>query len=182
MPDSDTYDIWVVNDPDGPVLYFPVPTGSPAPPSEHVNQHRQRAGRGSTPDGLIEGVWERTRQRLGAKGTRLVAEIADPEVERRRAAQRAATMARGAEAAAWAPEDLLAEPEPAARPPRRTPARKATSSRTSKAGARPRRTTPKPPPAPKKPVPEEPEERMCPSCFMVRRLERFDGDLCEFCA
>lgn len=169
MPDSDTYDIWVVNDPDGPVLYFPVPTASPASPVEHVNQHRQRAGRGSTPDGLIEGVWERTRQRLGAKGTRLVAEIADPDVERRRAAQRAATMARGADAAAWAPEDLLAQPEPAPTPPRRTAARTSASSRTKRPAARPRRSTPKAPPAPKKPVPEEPEERMCPSCFSCVR-------------
>lgn len=180
MPDNDTYDIWVLNDPDGPVLYFPVRSSSPAPPSEHVNQHRQRAGRGSVPDGLIEGVWERTRQRLGAKGVRLVAEIADPEVERRRAAQRAATMARAAEAAAWAPDELFTEPDPEPASPRRPATRKKKAS--SRAGARPRRTTPKAPPTPRKPAPEEPEERMCPSCFMMRRLDRFDGDLCEFCA
>ena len=52
-----------------------------------------------------------------------MAEIADPEVETRRAAQRAATMARGADAVAWAPEELLAEPEPA---PRKAPKKKAS--------------------------------------------------------
>ena len=187
MPDTETYDVWVINDADGPVLYFPVPSASAAPPSEHVARHRQQAARTTAPDGLIEGVWSRARQRL-AGTPRLVAEIADPEVEPRRAAQRAATMARGADAVAWAPEELLAEPEPPAKPARRaTPARASSSSGTSRPAStrtpRPR-ATPKPKPAPKvRPKPAEPEERLCPSCFMMRRTDQFPpgSETCEFC-
>ena len=187
MPDSETYDVWVINDPDGPVLYFPVPSSSAAPPSEHVARHRQHAARASAPEGLIEGVWSRARQRL-AGGASLVAEIADPEVETRRAAQRAATMARGADAVAWAPEELLAEPEPA---PKKRAAPRSRPSASSSGTAAPRTAAPRPTrprPAPKpKPAPPakpaEPEERMCPSCFMMRSPDQFpaDADVCEFC-
>lgn len=186
MPDTETYDVWVINDDDGPVLYFPVPSVSAAPPGEHVARHRQHAARASAPDGLIEGVWSRARQRLAGSSS-LVAEIADPEVEPRRAAQRAATMARGADAVAWAPDELLAEPEPAPRPARRTPAPRASSSSGTSRPSTPRtprtprpRATPAPAPKPK---PTEPEERVCPSCFMMRRADQFpaDSDVCTFC-
>ena len=195
MPDTETetYDVWVINDADGPVLYFPVPSSSAAPPGEHVARHRQHAARASAPDGLIEGVWSRARQRLAASGASLVAEIADPEVETRRAAQRAATMARGADAVAWAPEELLAEPEPAPRKAPKKKASKRTASRPASSGsARTARTagtrSARPRPAPKKPAPAstptEPEERMCPSCFMMRSVDQFPegSDVCEFCA
>lgn len=181
MPDETPYDVWVINDPDGPVLYFPVESSSTASPGEHVTRLRQQAVRASAPEGLIEGVWSRARQRLAGPPDRLVAEIADPEVEPRRAAQRAATMARGADAAAWAPEDLLAEPEPAPRPaPRpRTPRPTTTTRPATRRKATPtRRTEPKaaPPPA-------EPEERVCPSCFMMRRTDQFTPDgVCTFCS
>lgn len=183
MPDAETYDVWVISDADGPVLYFPVPSASSAPPADHVAHHRQHAARASAPAGLIEGVWSRARQRL-ASGAGLVAEIADPEVEVRRAAQRAATMARGADAAAWAPDELLAAPEPAPKPARRVPARASSSSGTArpKPARTPRpRATPTPRPT-ARPKPAEPAEQMCPSCFMMRRSDQFDGDVCEFCA
>ena len=191
MPDTETetYDVWVINDADGPVLYFPVPSSSVVAPRDHVARHRQHAARASAPDGLIEGVWPRARQRLAASGASLVAEIADPEVETRRAAQRAATMARGADAVAWAPEELLAEPEPAPRKAPRKASPRASSRSTSSGSTRTAGTrSSRPRPAPKKPAPApkpaEPEERMCPSCFMMRSVDQFpdDSEVCEFCA
>jgi hypothetical protein len=194
MPDSDTYDVWVINDPDGPVLYFPVASTSAAPPGDHVALHRRHAARTGAPEGLIEGVWTRARQRLAAPSARLVAEIADPEVETRRAAQRAATMARASDAAAWAPEELLAEPEPD-RTPRSSPRRTGGGSNSGARPARPRSAagTARPRPAqpratkpratkPRSATPSEPEEKVCPSCFMMRRTDQFTDDgTCEFC-
>lgn len=186
-PDSpDTYDIWVINDPDGPVLYFPVVSDAPTPPGDHVARHRQQATRATAPDGLIEGVWTRARQRLAGPPGRLVAEIADPEVEARRAAQRAATMARGTEAVAWAPEELLVEPEPV---PKRAPARRSATSGPAKAGApgrspgstATRRPPPGPRPAPAR-TPAEPAEAVCRHCFMMRRVDQIDAEgVCSFC-
>lgn len=177
MPETETYDVWVISDPAGPVLYFPVDTGSAAPPSEHVARHRQHAVRASSPDGLIEGVWPRARQRLAGPPDRLVAEIADPEVEARRAAQRAATLARGADAAAWAPDELLAEPEPAPRPRPAPKRRSAPASSTTRRSTTPRTAAP----AKKKTAPSEPEEAVCRVCFMMRRVDQLDDGVCEFC-
>lgn len=178
MPGPETYDVWVVSDPDGPVLYFPVASSSDVAPREHAARCRQMAARTSSPEGLIHGVWPRTRQRLAGPGAGLVAEIADPEVETRRAAQRAATMARGADAAAWAPEELLAAPEAAPGPARR--AAMATPAAT------PRQATPRPParrPAADRaaPAPAEPTEAVCRSCFMMRRVELLEDGVCSFC-
>lgn len=188
MPSTEpeTYDVWVINDADGPVLYFPVASDSPVPPHDHVALHRQQAVRSPAPDGLIEGVWARARQRLAGPADRLVAEIADPEVATRRAAQRAATMARGADAAAWAPEELLAGPEPDPAPPtapprgtRRREVATPTSSAPRRRAPASARAKPKPKPAP---PPAEPAEAVCPRCFMLRRVDQLDADgVCTFC-
>lgn len=174
MSEAETYDVWVISDPDGPVLYFPVASSSDAAPGDHVARLRQKAARASSPEGLIHGVWPRTRQRLAGPERALVAEIADPEVETRRAAQRAATMARGADAAAWAPEELLAEPESSPRPARRT--RTATPHRPAT-----RRATRTPAPPKPAPAPAEPTEAVCRSCFMMRRVEQLEDGICSFC-
>lgn len=177
MSEAETYDVWVISDPDGPVVYFPVASSSDAAPRDHVAHLRQKAARASSPEGLIHGVWPRTRQRLAGSEHALVAEIADPEVETRRAAQRAATMARGADAAAWAPEELLAEPEPAPRPARRTRTAPAATPHRP-AARRPTRTPAPPKPAP---APAEPTEAVCRSCFMMRRVEQLEDGICSFC-
>lgn len=176
MSDPETYDVWVISDPDGPVLYFPVASSSSDAPRDHVARLRLKAARASSPEGLIHGVWPRTRQRLAGPENGLVAEIADPEVETRRAAQRAATMARGSDAAAWAPEELLAEPEPAPRPARRARATPAATPHRPVA-RRSTRTAPAPRPA----EPAEPTEAVCRSCFMMRRVEQLEDGICSFC-
>ncbi len=179
MSQPETYDVWVISDPAGPVLYFPVASSATSSPRDHVQRHRLQATRASSPEGLIHGVWPRTRERLQVSEDRLVAEIADPEVEPRRAAQRAATLARGADVAAWAPEELLAEPEPAptartpraAAAPRRAPARRAATRTTPRAAAPPKPAAP----------PPEPTETVCRSCFMMRRVEQLEDGICSFC-
>lgn len=175
MSEPETYDVWVISDPDGPVLYFPVPSSSDDAPREHVARHRRRANRADSPEGLIHGVWPRTRQRLGGPEHGLVAEVADPEVEARRAAQRAATMARGADAAAWAPEELLVEPEPAPRPAPRTRAATTPTRRPAK-----KRSTRVPAP-PRPAAPAEPTEAVCRNCFMMRRVDQLEDGICSFC-
>ncbi len=179
MPEPETYDVWVISDPDGPILYFPVASSSSDAPRDHVARHRSRASRASSPEGLIHGVWPRARQRLAGPEKGLVAEIADPEVETRRAAQRAATMARGSDAAAWAPEELLAEPEPAPRParPARAARAAAASTPTRPAARRPARAPAKPKPA----EPAAPTEAVCRNCFMMRRVEQLEDGICSFC-
>lgn len=175
MSDPETYDVWVISDPDGPVLYFPVPSSSDDAPRDHVARLRRTAALATGPEGLIHGVWSRTRQRLAGPERGLVAEVADPEVETRRAAQRAATMARGADAAAWAPDELLADPEPAPRPARRT--RTTTTTTRRPATRRSVRTPAAPPPA----APPEPTEAVCRNCFMMRRVEQLEDGICSFC-
>lgn len=178
MSESETYDVWVISDPAGPVLYFPVASSATSSPRDHVQRHRLQAARASSPEGLIHGVWPRTRERLQVSEDRLVAEIADPEVEPRRAAQRAATLARGADVAAWAPEELLTEPEPAPSARSRAPAtRRATPARRPATRTAPR---PKAPPKPAAPPPE-PTEAVCRSCFMMRRVEQLEDGICSFC-
>jgi hypothetical protein len=176
MDRPETYDVWVVSDADGPVLYFPVSEGSTLAPADHVAFHRRLAATGTSPDGLIFGVWTRARDRLSS-GARLMAEVADTEVETRRAAQRAATLARGADAAAWAPDELLVEPEPTARPARAaaTPRAPRTSRATTSRAPRVAAT------APARKVTVEPEEAVCRSCFMMRRVETLEDGICEFC-
>lgn len=173
MDSPETYDVWVVSDADGPVLYFPVSEGSTLAPADHVAFHRRLADAAASPEGLIFGVWSRARERL-TSGARLVAEVADTEVDTRRAAQRAATLARGADAAAWAPDELLVEPEPTPRPARsaapRTP--RATATRAPRATA----TAPA-----KKAAAVEREEAVCTSCFMMRRAETLEDGVCEYC-
>lgn len=180
MSQSETYDIWVISDPDGPVLYFPVLSSSSTSPRDHVVRQRLQAARASSPEGLIHGVWPRTRQRLAGPESRLVAEIADPDVEPRRAAQRAATLARGADVAAWAPEELLAQPEATPRPARRP--RASAAPRQAAARRTPARSTTRRAAAPKPAAPPpEPTEAVCRVCFMMRRVEQLEDGVCSFC-
>lgn len=166
MDQPETYDVWAISDARGAVLYLPVATGAPVSPGDLIAQHRQQAARGTAPEGLIEGVWDRARRRLARPSGQLAAEVADPEVPAGRAAQRAATMARGADAVAWAPDTLLEPPERAPRPARRpaVPRKRAAAS------------PPRPRPAPKPAPPPEPEEVPCRRCFMLRRPDQLADD------
>jgi hypothetical protein len=172
----ETYDVWAISDPQGPVVYVAVATGAPVSAGDLVAQHRREAAGPEMPDGVIEGVWDRARQRLVRGSGPFSAEIVDPEVPAGRAATRSATMARGAEAVAWVPDVLLVPPEPPKRAPR--PARATSTSRA----AAPRAATPRvakaPRPAAPKvpPPPPEPAQQACRSCFMLRWPEQLGED------
>jgi hypothetical protein len=176
----ETYDVWAISDPQGPVVYVAVATDAPVSAGDLVAQHRREAASPRMPGGVIEGVWNRTRQRLVAGPGPFTAEIVDPEVPVGRAATRTATMARGEEAVAWVPEALLAPPEP----PKPAPRRANTTSRTppprtaTPRVTTPRAATPARPAAPKAPPPPPPEptKQLCPSCFMLRWPEQLDDD------
>lgn len=171
-----TYDVWAISDSQGPVVYVPVATGAPVSAPELVAQHRREAASPGMPEGVIEGVWDRARQRLVRGSGPFSAEIVDPDVPVGRAATRTATMARGEEAVAWVPDALLAPPEPPTPAPRRA---RATS--TSRAAA-PRAATPRAaraarPAVPKTPPPPpEPTQQPCRSCFMLRWPEQLGED------
>jgi hypothetical protein len=175
----ETYDVWAISDPQGPVVYVAVATGAPVAAGDLVAQHRREAASPGMPDGVIEGVWDRARQRLAGGAGPFTAEIVDPEVPVGRAATRTATMARGEEAVAWVPDVLLAPPEPPKPAPR--PARTASRAATPRTTTRPRVTTPRAaksaPAAPKAPPPPpEPTQQPCRSCFMLRWPEQLGED------
>lgn len=175
----DTYDVWAISDPQGPVVYVAVATGAPVSAGDLVAQHRREAASPGMPGGVIEGVWDRARQRLVAGSGRFRAEIVDPEVPVGRAATRTATMARGEEAVAWVPEALLAPSEPPKPAPRRasTPSRSATPRTGASRVTTPRAMKPARPAAPKSPPPPpEPTQQLCPSCFMLRWPEQLGED------